>query len=177
MGIAQKFEKEKLIIGLLFSQMQLEEAAKQKLQKFFGPIDSESPAEDFSRYSSYYNEEIGSSVLRKIISFKELVNPEQLAAIKAQTNALELEFAKEGRRPVNIDPGILSSGRFALATTKNAGHRLPLQQGIYIEMTLFYSRKSWQNLPWTYPDFQSPALKEALSRIRRLYMAQRKAQA
>ena len=74
---------------------------------------------------------------------------------------------------MNIDPGFLSHGRLMLATTKKTGFRIPLSDGIYTELTLYYARGEWQKLPWTYRDYQSPRVQEFLTKVRKMYLAQR----
>lgn len=170
MGHAESFTPEKLFIGILFHDTAIKETVLQLLQDRFGLIDCCSDTRNFSSFSSYYDQEMGSPVYRVFISFATLVDPGELANIKTWTNACEVELAGSLGRQVNIDPGLISAGRVALATTKNAGHRLALGQGIYGEITLFYAKKDYHALPWTYPDFQDFFVREALLAMRRIYM-------
>ena len=55
-----------------------------------------------------------------------------------------------------------------LATTKNNVHRIPLQKGIYGEVTLMYVNKEYQTLPWTYADYRTPAFHEIFKEMRQL---------
>ncbi len=65
--------------------------------------------------------------------------------------AIEDAFREGGDRTLNLDPGLLSLSRFALATTKDGSHRIPLRDGIYAEVTLVYERGGFHPLPWTVP--------------------------
>ncbi|MCQ2416894.1 MAG: DUF4416 family protein [Oscillospiraceae bacterium] len=174
MGIAVQFEKEKLICAILYTDEQLAESAIRKLKSAYGDTDAESASYSFSEISPYYNEEMGGTVYRRLISFAQCRNPEELADIKTLTNAIEQETNPGDGRKINLDPGFISPGRLSLATTKNAGHRIPLAKGIYAELTLFYARKNWNPFPWTYMDFKLPQVHAFLTEARTIYMQQRK---
>ena len=79
---------------------------------------------------------------------------------------MEASHSAQGRRRVNIDPGLLLRERFVLATGKNFTHRVYLGQGIYADLTLIYRRDAFQALPWTYPDYTDARLQAFLLRAR-----------
>lgn len=174
MGIAQAFEKEKLILAMLYTDTLLAENMKKHLVEDYGEFDCVSEPYCFSEISPYYDSEMEGKVFRQILSFRECRDPQELAAIKTHTNELEQSCASDGNRRLNLDPGFISCGRLTLATTKNAGHRIPLQDGIYVELTLFYARNAWHPFPWTYMDFKLPQVQEFLLTVRSQYMKQRK---
>ena len=177
MGCVGVFEEEKLIVGLIYSDRELFMRAMEALTDEFGPIDGECEEFSFSReFSDYYDGELGGEGLRRIVSFERTVDPSRQAEIKEFTNALEKELSVEGNRRVNIDPGFISHGRLMLATTKKAGFRIPLERGIYTELTLFYARGEWHKLPWTYRDYQSERVQAFLTEARKRYLADRKKQ-
>ncbi|NIZ47227.1 DUF4416 family protein [Entomospira nematocerorum] len=169
MGLATHYTKEKLMMGLLFHHLDQAKLAKELTQQHWGSCDYESAIFNFSDHSPYYDKEMNGTVFRQFFSFTALIEPDQLATIKTITNDIEKTFQHNGYRPINLDPGLINTGRLVLATTKNATHRIALQHGIYGELTLFYSRKSWNPFPWTYPDFRSEAVQAVLSDIRNLY--------
>jgi Domain of unknown function (DUF4416) len=169
MGIASNFTPEKLMCGILYQDLQQCNLALKILQEHFGSIDLQSQSYSFSQHSSYYDNEMNGEVHRIFISFSRLVDPASLADIKIATNQIELSFAHDTLRPINLDPGLINTGRLILATTKDAAHRFALKDGIYGELTLFYSRKVWQVLPWTYPDFRTQTTHAILNQIRKLY--------
>ncbi len=170
MGITQPFPPEKLFLGLLFANETQADEVMGRMSAEFGPIDYASETLNFSAFSPYYDEEMGGCVFRRFSSFATLIDPARLAEIKHFTNALELTYSTgENHRPINLDPGLINTNRLLLATTKWAGHRIPLSEGIYAELTLFYSRKGWHSLPWTYPDFQSEQVQTMLSTMRKHY--------
>lgn len=175
MGKAEVFEKEKLIMGIIFGSDELYEKAISILTEKFGKIDFMTEEFSFSEeFSNYYDEEIGGEARRRILSFETLVSPDRQAEIKTYTNALEAEFSEGENRKINLDPGFLSHGRLLLATTKKTGFRIPLSDGIYTELTLFYARGAWQKLPWTYRDYQSERVQNFLTTVRKKYLKQRK---
>ena len=175
MGTAHHFEPEKLICALLFTEESAADAAVARLKALYGDTDCESRTYCFSAISPYYDGEMGGTVFRRLISFAACRDPQELAAIKTQTNRIEQETAEQGSRHINLDPGFVSCGRLSLATTKNAGHRIPLSDGIYAELTLFYARGAWNPFPWTYMDYKMPEVHAFLSEVRAIYMQQRKA--
>ena len=65
-------------------------------------------------------------------------------------------------------------GRLMLATTKAAGFRIPLKDGIYTELTLFYARGGWHKFPWSYRDYQSERVQKFLSEVREIYLKERR---
>ena len=175
MGIASAYIPEKLFVGILFHDEQKKEKAIEILKKRFGPVDYITDVKDFSVFSPYYDQEMGGHVFRCFVSFRDLIDPSRLAEIKTWTNTIEAGWALSPyARTVNLDPGLISAGRVALATTKNSGHRVALASGIYVEITLFYAKKDYHPLPWTYPDFQDDFVKQTLLDMRRVYMQQLK---
>ena len=175
MGKPEAFEKEKLIMGVIFSTREKHDAAMKILREHFGETDFETEEFSFTNeFSDYYDEELGGEARRIIYSIEKTVDPQIQAKIKLLTNEIELALSDDGvNRPVNLDPGFMSHGRLLLATTKKTGFRIPLSDGIYTELTLFYARGAWQKLPWTYRDYQSERVQAFLSEVRRRYLKQR----
>ena len=175
MGACERFEEEKLIIGVIYHEKCVLDKALSILTEKFGEIDDECEEFSFSQeFSSYYDSELGGEGRRRIYSFKRTVDPTLLADIKLFTNELEAKLSPEGMRVINLDPGLISHGRVMLATTKKTGFRVPLRGGIYTELTLFYARGAWQKFPWTYRDYQSERVQCFLTRVRKKYLDQRK---
>ena len=176
MGAVYGFEKEKLIIGVIYNDLQVFDEAVRLLTDAFGPIDDESERFSFSEeFSNYYDSELGGEGMRVIFSFRELIDPSRQADIKLFTNAIEAQLSdSEGNRRINLDPGFINHGRLMLATTKNAGFRIPLKDGIYTELTLFWARGEWHKLPWSYRDYQSERVQQFLTRVRKKYLDERK---
>ncbi len=122
--------------------------------------------EEFA-WTDYYCPEMGLRIFRRYLVFVRLFDPSRLAGIKLETNRVETSLAMDGRRLVNLDPGMLGAGRFYLATTKDRAHRIPLSEGIYTELTLIFEKGQFRALPWTYPDWASQPVREMLARWRK----------
>ncbi|MFA7108818.1 MAG: DUF4416 family protein [Sphaerochaetaceae bacterium] len=167
MGIFKEFSKVCLVIGVL-STLKEEGEVISLLEKEIGKISKISDKYEFS-FTDYYDEEMGKRPDRWFIVFEELIDPQRLAEIKIQTNQIEEKFALDGKRKVNLDPGILSLGNFILATTKNRSHRIPLRNGIYGELTLIFKDKKFNALDWTYADYRSEKFEELFKTFREEY--------
>lgn len=161
----------KLIASIFTASGELLEEAKVRLVQEFGPVDYESELLSFD-HTTYYAAEFGENLKRRFVAFEKLVHPGELAEIKLLTNALEMEWAVEGERRINIDPGYVSHSKLVLATTKNHAHRIYLGRGIYAEVTLHFRDGTFRGWPWTYPDYSSSPLIALFNHIRGLYVKQ-----
>ncbi|MGC8764857.1 MAG: DUF4416 family protein [Brevinematia bacterium] len=168
MGIEKEHPEVKLVIPVLYSDINLYNIAKKKLISLYKEIDFESEHFIFD-FTDYYNEEMGTPIYRVFLSFKRLIDPLKLVNIKRQTNRIEKKLSVNNKRKVNLDPGYLTLSKFILATTKDQQHRIYTGKGIYEEITLFYRNKCWQEHEWTYPDYRSQRYKEILLKIREIY--------
>ena len=150
------------------------EAAETELEKRYGEIDFRSETIPFT-FTEYYNEEMGCNIIRKFLSFKPLIDPEDIAAIKVDTNDLETEFSNETgitvSRSINLDPGYVCNSKLVLASTKDFAHRIYLQKGILAEITLTYSSqsKSYEPHALTFPDYKSKEYLKFFNDVRILY--------
>ena len=160
----------RLIIGVLSEDKSLFPEVVARLVSHFGPVDMVSRWMPFSD-TSYYEEEMGGPLCRRMVSFSCLVDQGALADIKLWTNDLEEAFAIEGNRRVNIDPGMLLHSRFVLASAKDFAHKVYVGKGIYADLTLIYRDKGFQTLPWTFPDYTEPSMIDFLTDVRRRYDA------
>ena len=175
MGQVYEFEKEKLIVGVIYNDEEIYKKALAMLKEAFGEIDGESERFSFSKeFSDYYDEELGGEGMRVIFSFRDTVDPARQAEIKIATNEMERILSEDGNRKINLDPGFINPGRLMLATTKKTGFRIPLSDGIYTELTLFWAKGGWNKFPWSYRDYQSERVQKFLTETRRKYMNERK---
>lgn len=167
MGAELAFSPEKLVAGVMIAEEIVPETVWTRLEREFGPIDYIGHPYPFS-FTAYYEPEMGPHITKYIISFRDPIPPQTLAAVKHRTNEIENEFAVDGGRRVNLDPGIMDLNRFILATTKNRGHRIPLADAIYGELTLIYIRGRFEPLPWTYADYKTDAVRADLEAVRKI---------
>jgi hypothetical protein len=146
--------------------------AAQHLQITYGPVAAVSPAFAFNQ-TAYYAPSMGPDLRKQFLVFEQLVPLDCLPAVKLHTNQLESELAEGGTypeaRPLNLDPGLLTLGKFQLATTKDQAHRLYLGQGIYAEVTLRFEAGQFEPWPWTYADYREPAVRAFLKEQRTFY--------
>lgn len=166
----------KLIVGIITANTNLLEAVYHRLEERFGEIDFVSQLMRFD-YTAYYAREMGRELQRQFVSFDRLNSPDELAAAKRFSNAVECEFAETEttHRQVNLDPGYISAAKLVLASTKDHAHRIHLHNGIYAENTLKFREKTFQPWEWTYPDYRTPAYIEIFNHIRQIYLGQLKA--
>ena len=166
-------EQVKLFIGILYSDAEPLAKAKVMLREKYGDIDYESPPFEF-KVTDYYCAEMGSPICRVFLSFRQLINPKEIARIKMETNDLEEQLAVVGKRRINLDPGYLDTDKVVLASAKYRSQKVYLDFGIYADLTLHYEKGNYYPFPWSFPDFKSGEYNRAFQRIRELYKVQRK---
>jgi hypothetical protein len=173
----------KLFVGILYSDGVLLESALVKLCGKFGPVDYRSPVFPFSQ-TDYYVPEMGSPIYRIFVSHERLIQPNEIARIKIETNEMEETLAlepPEGERPsgglkrkVNLDPGYMDYDKVVLASAKYNGQKIYLDSGIWADLTLHYEKGMFDPYPWSFPDFKKGIYDEVFLEIRRRYKLQRK---
>lgn len=157
MGAVVPPEPALLLVGMLYSLADAEQQALALLERRYGPVTWRSPVVPWT-HSRYYADELGEPILRRWITLGDPVDPERLAEIKLETNALERDVAgDDDRRRANLDPGLLSLSNLVLASTKPCAHRVAIGRGICAEVTLLYRKGRFEPLPWTYPDYAAAA--------------------
>jgi hypothetical protein len=148
------------------------EWAQGRLEHQFGPIGLVSLPFHFVQ-TTYYEPEMGKDLQKFFFAFEKLVHADFLAGAKLLTNAMERELAQSNThvelRPLNLDPGLLSLGKFVLATTKDQAHRIYLRDGIHAEVTLRFQTGHFEPWPWTYADYQLPNVRAFLGEAREWY--------
>lgn len=174
MGTVSEFEREKLFCGILYNDTAMLDEAVAHLTARYGKIDYVSPDFLFSELSQYYADELPGEVYRRFVSFEKLILPDTISKVKQETNEIERLLSVDGKRRVNIDPGLIGRGNLILPTTKYAPHRIAVHDGIYVELTLFYSGGGYVDFPWTYRDYKSDDVKAVMKSIRNIYIKQRR---
>jgi hypothetical protein len=161
-----------LVVALFSRYMQGLEWSIERLEKAFGAIIYASFLFDFSQ-TRYYEPAMGPGLKKMFVVFDELVALDCLADVKHITIKLEAELAGchafPEVRPVNLDPGILTLGKFMLATTKDQSHRIYLRDGILAEATLRFQAGEFQPWPWTYADYRQPLVRGFFREARDIY--------
>jgi hypothetical protein len=176
MSKPQTAQPAKLVIGILVHDKVLLPPVAGHLEQAFGQIDMISAWMAFN-FTQYYTGEMGTPLHRRMLTFKNLIAQQDLAAIKLATNEVEKAYAVDGKRCANIDPGYLLYERFVLATGKNYSHRIYIGQRIYADLTLIFQKGNYRALPWTYPDYAEARMISFLKQVRDKYAVDRQAAA
>lgn len=127
-----------------------------------GEVARASEAFPFDR-TDYYAREMGAPLFRRFVLTARALSRDALATAKIAAEAIENEFSVNGKRTVNIDPGLLTDENFVLATGKNYSHRIYLRDGVFADLTLVFEKGEYRPLPWTYPDYASPEIRAFLA--------------
>jgi hypothetical protein len=160
-----------VVVSLLSGREEPRRLAVARLARDLGPLSCLTPPLSFG-HSQYYAAEMGPGLTRRLAAFTRLVEPWDLARIKRACLDLEDELAQDGRRQVNIDPGLLGPGALTMATTKASPHRVAIAPGLWAETTLLFQRGAFTPLPWTYQDYAGPCLQAVLRLMRGRYLWQ-----
>jgi hypothetical protein len=164
-------EPVKLTASIFYADPCLLKGVLEELSGIYGDVDFVSQEMPF-HYTEYYAKEMGPSLNRRFAFFEAPVRPESLPDVKLFTNRMEDRLSIDGLRRVNIDPGYISKAHLILATGKGYTHRPYLRDGIYADLTLVYTDKSFHPLSWTYPDYAEKKVIDIFNRIRAKYVEQ-----
>ncbi len=169
-----------LIVAAFSRQDEALRWGQRKLEDLYGPVGLTSAEFDFNQ-TKYYEASMGPGLRKRFLAFDELVSPDCLPQTKLRTIDLEEELARSAAfpelRPLNLDPGLLSLGKFLLATTKDQSHRIYLRNGIFAEVTLRFQAGKFEPWPWTYADYREPAVLAFFSQTRDYYRQRLREQA
>ncbi len=171
MSIPSSPDPARLVIGVFTGNRLFFSDIAERLTRRFGTPDIISEWIPFD-YTRYYEPEMGDALMRRMLSFSGFIKQDDLADIKQFTNAIEKEYAIDGKRQVNIDPGYMVMSRFVLATGKDFTHRIHIGQGIYADLTLIYKSGNFETLPWTYPDYADTIMLQFLKGVRKKYISE-----
>ncbi len=160
-------QRVELILGVIFADPDQLGPLEQELETRFSAIEARSAIFDFEA-TDYYEDEMGRGLKRIFYSFSDLIDPAGIVDIKIDTNRIEDDLARDGRRGVNIDPGYMDSHKLVLASAKFQGQKIYLGKGVYADPTLYYD-KGWKPYDWGFPDFKSGRYDEFLTGVRRSY--------
>ena len=159
----------KLIMSLISSDDRLLHQVIEVLVERYGEVDFTSDILPFD-FTDYYTAEMGDGLFRRFVTFQPLIPRENLVRIKREANDIEEQFAMEGKRRINIDPGYICTEHLILATTKGYTHRPYLGEGIHADLTLVYREGTFRPLEWTYQDYASSPVREILQEVRKRYV-------
>jgi hypothetical protein len=145
--------------------------ARTQAESAWGPVALEGPRFAFTE-TDYYEPTMGPGLAKTFWAFERPADPAELAAWKLAANDWEAQYAAIGRhaepRPLNLDPGYLTSGKLVLASTKDHAHRIYLRDGVFAEVTLYYKDGAWREREWTFPDYRRAEYHAFFDRCRTL---------
>jgi len=161
----------KFFSGALYSYEELYHLAVEMLIDRYGSIDYRSAKFEFN-VTDYYQPEMGSPIIRTFLSFRQLINPKDIARIKIECNDIEKQLAVNGHRKVNLDPGYLDYDKMILASAKYNAQKIYLDLGIYADSTLRFAKGRFIPSEWCFPDFKTGVYEHVFLHIRALYKGQ-----
>ncbi|MBN2103175.1 DUF4416 family protein [bacterium] len=162
----------KLICGVTYAPDISMEKVVQRLEQTFSPVEIKSAVFDFSSFTSYYQDEMGSDLSKLFICFQGLYDPVVLGKSKVKTNEIEDKWSGKGRRRVNLDPGYITAAKLVLATTKDFAHRIYVGQGIYGDVQYRFRNGRFEPSKWTYPDYETDLAVTFFQNVRQRFIQQ-----
>lgn len=163
------------IAAIAYSDENAAERALLDFARRWGEVILRSSAYDFSRFTDYYEPEMGGGLRKFFAAFGRLVEPDAIVDMKQHAMAIEDAYRKAGNRTVNLDPGYLEYSKLVMASTKNFDHRVYLAKGIYADVQLRYRGGQFRFNDWTYPDYKSQLVLDFLNEARQHYIRLEKA--
>ena len=160
-----------LFIAALFSPGPALDAAISMATSRWGSLDYQSKDQPFD-VTDYYESEMRPGLLRRIVTFDRLVSPQILPRAKHECIEIESAHRADGKRRVNFDVGYLDHNKIVLASTKPAGQKIYLADGIWADIQGRYAKGRYAPFDWTFPDFADGRYDEDLALIRAAYLEQ-----
>lgn len=162
----------KAILFCLTNEEELLPKVIESVALMLGPLDHQSKWHPFPK-GHYYEEEMGPSLKRCLLSFEKNFDPTALVSLKKETTKIEKKFSKDGKRKINIDPGYVDFCKVVLASWKKGGLKIALNDGVFAHLALRYEKGGWLPLPSTFPDFLAPTYHQDLLTIRKKLKGER----
>jgi hypothetical protein len=135
------------------------------LEEAFGAVDYRGPFSPFPE-GAYYADEMGAPLWRGWLSFRGLVTPAFLPAWTRRFRDLEAALGRDGKRVFNLDPGYMDADKVVLASRKRGPFKIYLDEGVWADIVLGYSKGAFEPTPWTFPDFRDGRYDRGLAAIR-----------
>ncbi len=175
MAKAQAVEPVKLFVAILWSSRDTLDGALDALRQQWGEIDFAGTDHPFD-ITDYYEGEMGPNLQRRLITFLNLVPPEDIRRAKLLCNDIEDgQVGAGGGRTVNLDIGYLDHNKIVLASLKYAGQKIHLGDGVYADLIARFREGKYRPFEWTFPDFRDGRYDVELAQIRRTYLDQLRA--
>jgi hypothetical protein len=156
----------KLIAFIIAPQNSLKDTWISELSRCFGDLEHKGKFFPFNK-TTYYNQEMGLDLHRCVVSFKGLIEPENIGAYKKKAIELENSLKTEnGNRILNIDIGYMDFDKIVLPSTKRGPFKLYAGEGIWLDMVLTYAKGDFKPTSWAFADFRENPYKKDLVVVR-----------
>lgn len=165
MSVRKAAPPARLLFSVLYRDEKDFERAVRMIAERAGEVERVGGPFPFDR-TDYYEKEMGTPLFRRFLLAAAAVRREDLAQAKLGAWAIENALSRDGKRAVNIDPGLLTEENIVLATGKRYAHRIYLRDGVYADLSLVFAKGEYRPLPWTYPDIASPTIRSFLAELR-----------
>jgi hypothetical protein len=163
----------KLVAFLLYDAKSDAREFDALLEQCFGPMDFRGTPVPFLE-TTYYEPEMGGNLCRKLVSFRDLVAPEDAVKHKKIAQKLEQELAQQAGgvgRVLNIDTGYLDSDKLVLPSCKQGPFKVYWGEGIWLDMLLYYRKGAYFPFDWSFKDFAQGCYNSDLLKVREKYKA------
>ena len=157
MGTPSAHQPTRLILAVFSRFPEALDWARDRAVREWGPIAMESELFRFEE-TDYYEASMGAGLVKQFWLFERPYDQSHTVDTKLMTNDWEEEYQRIARtgveRPLNLDPGYMTSAKLVLSSTKNFTHRIYLDRGIFAELTLYYQKNAWHPHVFTFPDYR-----------------------
>ncbi len=155
----------KVIMGVLYNDIKLFDLAKENLKTLGWQIQRQSEVYDFDQ-TNYYEAEMGTGLKRCFMSLEGLIELDSAADWKLKMVKLEQEFAENGNRKINLDPGYLDLKRVVLLSGKEGPQKIYLRNGVWADLVLMKSKGGYREMDWTFPDLRGARYDDFFLKVR-----------
>ncbi|MCX6707177.1 MAG: DUF4416 family protein [Candidatus Woesearchaeota archaeon] len=167
----KKPEKALLLMAVMHSSKASLDRAMAELIKKFGPVSTQSKEFDFTKFTQYYNPEMGKKQIKKYVVFEKLIDRSKLADIRLFTQKLEEKLSKNKKRTVNIDPGYITKEAVILGTLKERAHKIYLGKGVFADLQALFGKNELRTFDYTFADLKENA--EFFMHVRKDFLLKR----
>jgi len=164
-----------VVVGVLSGHEAANKEAIARLERRLGPVALRGPRLPFD-WTDYYEPEMGPGLMRQYLAFHTLMPEQELVDLKHEVSRIEAEFARDGHRVVNLDPGYVDLLKVILASWKTGMHKIYLSRGVWADPVLIYSDGRFNCQDWTFPDLKSGSYDGFFMEARRLFKDLRRRQ-
>ena len=138
----------------MYSDKEIYEDCKKDLIDLFGEAE-ETETYNFDKFTSYYEEEMGKSFVKRFLIFKKEIIKKDIIKIKLKITEIEKKYSKDSKRTINLDPGYLSETELVLASfKKGTDYKEFLGEKVYAHKVLEFKDNKAITFWHTFPDYK-----------------------